>query len=251
MATATTAQYWTTVRREPKIISYWRGNDAAGSVYAVDYGARYDLPGVYKVSAVGQSPIFPLIKGDPSAASMTPAAGGSFQVSDVAVLRLTGDLSLETWIAPSTAAAQSVPIMGKLDSTGTFANPYALRLVAGAIQFAVGNGASEVKITGPVLQVQVPSLVQATSFRGVLALYLNGTVVATGSVGSQTVSDGGQPLWVGNNSANNPFAGSQAESAIYSGALSSRRAAYHFNLGRQVYPDAAHYFGVAPPVLIS
>lgn len=248
MATISTAQYWTTVRREPFLVGYWRNNEGAGLTQVIDYAARYDLLGTYQSSQVLGSP---LIQADATAGSTILGSGNAgFSVSDTSVLEITGDLSLEAWIAPF-STGQSCHLIGKLDSTKTYAAPYALRLSSGTVQLALGDGSSEETLTSGVPPVSVPTHVVATAFRGAMKVFINGVVSATGSLGSQTVSDGAEPLYVGAAGTSSPFSGMMSEVAVYDGALSATRAARHYSLGQQVYPDPAHYLGVDAPVLVA
>lgn len=237
--------YFATVRREPTVVSYWRLDDSAGSSQAQDWGAHYNLFGAYNGSpTLGP----PLIQSDLSAASYKfGGAGQNVSVGDAVPLRVTGDLSIEAWIVPY-AQTQTTVLVGKMSAGGTVAAPYFLGLTSGVLTLSVGNGTTSTTITGGTPRVSIPSHVVATSFRGTTMIYLNGSVVASGSLGGQSVADGGQSLYVGSIGAAAGFNGLISEVALYSGALSARRVARHFTLGQQVVSDPAHVSTVDPPV---
>jgi hypothetical protein len=255
VATSLGESYFTTVRREPSIVSLWRMNDGAGTIVAADTAARYSLGGTYQnVQQLGPA----LIK-DPIAASgvlggtWTGAQNNGFSVGDAAPLRVIGDVSLEAWLAPY-AAGQNSHLLGKLNSASTIAAPYALRLVGGAVQVAVGNGTAETVVSClKPLAVGAPSHVVATVFRGLVSVYVNATLAGSGSFSSAAQSDAGQPFYAGEaaSSGRTVYAGLMADAALYSGALSARRVYRHYALGQQVFVDPSRYRGVDPPRLYS
>lgn len=226
--------FFAMIRRHPLIQGYWRLNEGAGITPVIDYAARFGLTGVYTSRTPGPS----LIQGVDLAAGSSLMAAGNMAVSDVAPLRLIGDMSLGAWIAPY-AASQSVLLAGK--RVGAVAAPYAIRLNAGALQFALGNGTTEVVLTGPAIPVSIPTLVLAATFRGRMVLYVNGAVVNFGPQGGQAIADGGNSFVAG------PFNGLISELALYNGAVSSTTALRQFNVGQQVLPDPAHYSTVDAP----
>lgn len=232
--------YSALVRREPMLVGYWRQNDAANNVDMADYGSRYNLTGTYSGRSLGPA----LIQGDSGAGSSSVATGYG-EVSDASPLHVTGDISIEAWIFSPTSATAN--ILSKQNAGATQAAPYALQLTSGVLEFSLGNGSSSVAIQGGVVHAGIPTHVFASSFRGVLSLYVNGDLVQTGSLGSQTVTDAGQPLYIGTSPSLSgvPLL---AEVALYDGALSARRIARHFVVGQQVLSDPAHYSLVDPPV---
>lgn len=237
--------YFSLVRREPFIVAYWRLNDPAGSTEAVDYGARYDLIGVYSSVNVAGPPLIQVDTG--SASSVLKTA--KMSVADISQLRLTGDMSIEAWVAPYTSA-ESVNIASKLNSGASVAGPFALQLASGAPVFSRGNGTTSVSVTASTaIPVSIPSHIVATSFRGMLSLYVDGALVNTALLGALTVSDQGQPLIIGQTSTQNGV-DLISEVAVYSGALSARRIARHFAVGQQILSDPAHYKTVDPPAVL-
>lgn len=239
------AAYYPEVRREAALVSYWRLNDPSGNTQAIDYGARYGLNGIYNGSpARGPS----LIQVDLSAASYQFGTGKSVSIGDGAPLRLTGDLSIEAWVAPY-AASQTAVIAAKMNSGASVAQPWYLGLLSGDVQFALGNGTTQVSVaSSSQLPVSIPSHVVATSFRGVMTIYVNGASVATGTLGAQAVTDSRQAVYVGAlSTGSGTLNGLIAEVAVYSGALSARRVARHFTIGQQVLSDPAHYTTIDPP----
>lgn len=240
--------YFPTVRREPFIVAYWRLNDAAGVTEYLDSGARYDFVGTPQTSnSAGPA----LIQVDSVAGSSLFGSGNaSFFVTDTAPLRVTGDVSIEMWLAPYTQT-QSCILVGKQNSGGSIASPYALRMTNGRLQFARGNGTTEASITGGVPPVSLPSYVVATCFRGEMTIYINGDVVANGSIGSQSVTDGGESFYVGAVGTAQPYNGLVGELALHAGALSQRRVTRHFTIGQQILTDQAHNLNIDYPVLMS
>lgn len=235
--------YFPLVRREPTLVGYWRLNDVAGAVDATDYASRFELTGIYTSRSVGPS----IIQNDTSSLSSSLGASGSMSVSDVAQLRILGDISLEAWISVYSASA-TVNIMSKQNSAGTTAGPYALELVDGSLSFSLGRGTSQTVLTAGVVPASLPAHVCATSFRGVMTIYINGAPVDSASLGSQVVADSGQSMIVGNTSTEDG-ADLISEVAIYNGALSARRVARHFAIGAQVLSNPSHYLTVDPPTI--
>lgn len=233
--------YFALVRREPKLVAFWRQNDQGSSSDMADYASRYDLFGLYTGRNLGPA----LIQSDSGAASSSLASGYG-QVGDAAPLHITGDISIEAWVFAPTSATGS--IIAKQNSGATFAAPYSLQVSSGTFKFSLGDGTSQTSLQGGSLAAGVPTHVVATSFRGELALYIDGAPVGSGSLGAQSVSDGGEPLRIGSTSAlaGVPLA---AEVALYNGALSARRIARHFTIGQQVLADPAHRWLVDPPVV--
>lgn len=236
-----TDAYLDLVRREPYIVTFLRLNEAAASTIAYDYGARNTLNGAYTNPSIAGPA---LIEDDDLAGSSTMGSGQLVSIPNTAVLQLTAALSLEAWIAPY--SIQTAILVGKMNSAGTIAGPYALTLNGGRLQISVGNGTTAATFLGPSLPVGSSSHVVATLFRGNIALYVDGQRVAYTTIASQTVTDQGQALLVGSG-----MTGLIGEIAVYSGALSALRVARHFAVGRQLIPDAAHFLGVDPPVVTS
>lgn len=236
--------YFALVRREPMIVGFWRQNDPSGNNDAIDYASRYGLTGVYTNRTLGPA----LTQNDLSAASSV-LSSGSMVVGDIAPLRITGDMSIECWIVPY-AASQTCALVSKYDAGDTHPNPYFLGLSSGQVSYTLGNGTTAVGVSGiPLPPVSVPSHIVATSFRGVMTVYINGVIGGTATLGSQAVTDGGQPMYVGElRTGVYNFNGLISEVAIYNGALSARRVTRHFTIGQQVLSDPAHYWTVDPPV---
>lgn len=236
--------YFTEVRRHPSLISYWRHNDAVSSRVLIDYASRFNLTGIYSSRSVGPA----LILNDQMASSSKLGASGTASVPDASELEIVGPLSIEAWIVPF-VGSETVNIIGKLDNTASFAGPYSLRLVAGVLNFSIGNGSSQVSLTAGVPSVSSPSHVVVTSFRGVMTTFLNGNQIGMRTVGSQTIADVAQPVTIGATSAH---AGIDlvSEVAIYNDALSALQVARHYALGQQTLPDPAHYALVDSPQIV-
>ena len=228
------------VRREPSLVTYWRLNEVAGSPYAYDYGARYNINALLNGGPV---PGPALVQDDPAAGSYVFGGGGvNAEALDISPLRVVGDISLEAWIVPY-AAGLTDNIVVKMNSAGSIAAPYVLGLVDGYPRLLLGDGTAQVEAAGIVAPIAgIPSHVVATSFRGAMTVYLNGSSIGTASLGSQAVADAGQPVYVGNG-----FNGLVGEVALYSGALSAARVLKHFNVGQQVLLDPGHYRMIDPP----
>ena len=236
--------YFYTVRRDPGIVCYWRLNDAVGSSTAIDYAAVNNLNGFYNgPPTLGQGP---LIQGDLSSASVQIATGQSVTVGDIAALRLVGDISIEMWVVPL-AASQNAALMSK-GTVSVAAKPYSLTLVAGVPVFTFGNGTTTVTATSSsALAVSVPSHVVARSFRGAMAIFINGVQTGTASLGALTPLDGADSLYIGNSHATAPFNGLIGEVSLYSQALSTTKIVRRFVLAQTILADQPHYTTIDPP----
>ncbi len=234
------------VRREPTLVCYWRLTEAAGSSFAIDYGARYNLNGLINGSPM---PSPALIQADTTAGSYAfGGAGVNVQVPDISALHVTGDISIEALVLPY-SAGQTKTLVGKMNAAGTVANPYALSLSSGKPRLALGNGTTQTTVTATTATplTGIPSHVVTTSFRGLMTAYLSGLSVGTATLGAQAVTDGAQPLYIGSIASATGFSGLIGEVALYSGALSATRVLRHFNILQQVLPDPGHFRAVDRP----
>jgi hypothetical protein len=242
--------YWKAIRREPFLVGYWRMNDDDGAVFVADSGARYDLVGSYQGQ---QSRGSALISADSVAASVFAGAVSvcsGAQIPDAAPLRLTSGVTLEAWV--NLLYGDNNIVLAKMDGGGTVAAPYSLRVANSApplLIFSLGNGTTQQQLSVPLDPAPRPIHVVATLFRGTMSLYVDGALATSGSLGTQSVSDAGQPLQIAAFPRSLNTNGLLAEAAVYSGALSALRVARHFALGRQILSDQAHFITVDAPVL--
>src|ERR1017187_6890306 len=126
-----------------------------------------------------------------------PSAGLTVEIPDASPLRITGDITLEMWVV-SRSKGQYGAIIGKISSTYTFAEPYYLGVSSGVLYFSLGNGTTQTYITSlGEIPVGIPIYIVATCFRKTMSLYIDGVQIATKSLGSQEVKDGGNPVFIG------------------------------------------------------
>ena len=227
--------YFASVRRDPTLVSYWRQNDIAGAVRAVDYGAKYNLNGFYNGSPVVKTP---LIYNDTTASSR--AYGGAEQgleVPDASPLRITGDITIATWLIAN-AANPTGNILAKMNSGNTFAGPYKFFLKESKLGFSIGNGAEQTELLSesPIL-TRTSIFVVATSFRKKMTLYVNGI-----SFGSTTLAakqeDKSNPVFIGMlEGGSENLNGYLGETALYSGGCSAAKALRLYNIGRQTLSE--------------
>lgn len=87
-----------------------------------------------------------------------------------------------------------------------------------------------------------------TSFRKLINIYINGNNILSKNLGTQTLSDGGQPVYIGelgNNTSR--FQGMVGEVALYESAIGVRKIKEHFSLGRQIIFQKPYYTTYDPP----
>lgn len=230
--------YYTNIRRESSIVSYYRLNETSGT-RAYDWAAKFNLNGIYDGSPSANIPM--IYQTETEGGTSEPGSnlfgesGRNVEVPDASPLRIIGDITLEAWIS-ARSAAQTAALVGKMNTAYTFAEPYYLGLSAGEVFFALGNGSTQTTLSSPAaIPVGQPYHLIVTSFRKVMTIYIDGVQVATKSLGSQEVKDGGKPVFIGalgNNT--NRFTGLIGEVALYNGGLSAKKALEHYTIGRQV-----------------
>jgi Concanavalin A-like lectin/glucanases superfamily len=230
--------YYSTIRRDPFIVSYYRLNETSGSrVY--DWAAKYNLNGIYNGTPSANIPLIyqTATEGGTSepGSNLFGETGRNIEVPDASPLRIIGDIAIEMWISAE-SANQTAALIGKMNTAYTFAEPYYLGLSAGKVYFALGNGTNQTILSSPAeIPAGIPYHIVATSFRKAMALYVNGIQVATKFLESQEVKDGEKPVYIGalgNNT--NMFTGLIGEVAIYNTGFSAKKALRHYDIGRQV-----------------
>lgn len=231
--------YYTTIRRDSSIVSYYRLNEVSGT-RAYDWAAKFNLNGIYNGSPSNNN-IKMIYQTATEGGTSEPGSnlfgesGHNVEIPDASPLRIIGDITLEAWIS-ARSAAQTVALLGKMNTAYTFAEPYYLGLSAGMVIFALGNGINQTTLSSPaVIPVGTPYHLVVTSFRKMMIIFVNGVQVATKSLGAQKVEDGEKPVFIGalgNNT--NRFIGLMGEVAIYNGGFSASKALEHYNIGRQI-----------------
>lgn len=249
-------EYYREIRREPKIVCYWRLNDLSGTS-AIDRAGKYNLNGIYNGSpANGTSLIFATsgeINAFPPGSKLFGLNEQNLEIPDANPLNIEGDISIEAWVV-SYEKEQISMILGKMNETGiptfTFAEPYFLEVFKGAPVFALGNGTNQKFITSPnIIPVGTPTHIVATSFRKNMRIYINGEEVVNGKLESQEVKSSAKNILyigaVGNNTKR--FNGLIGEVALYNGAIPSLTVKNHFNIGRQILFKKPYYTTYDPP----
>lgn len=227
--------YFSTVRRESSLVSYWRLNEVSGT-RADDYGAKYGLNGIYDGAPVSDAA---LIYNDESAGSkLFGGTGKNVEIPDATPLRIIEDIAIEAWMV-SYEETQTSAILTKLNSAFTFSSPYYLGMTSGKPFFSLGNGSGSTQITSPVvLPAGSVSHIVGTLSRKNLYIYINGKQVEKISLGSQAVKDEKQPVFIGalgNNTKR--FNGLISEIALYNSGMSQKTAERHFDIGRQILTE--------------
>lgn len=144
-------------------------------------------------------------------------------------LGITGDLTLECWFQPAAISAYQALIFR---GSNAIAGPYRLGITAaGKLIFARGNGTTEATLTGTTTLVAGTSyLLQATMSGNVAQLWVNGVQDASGTL-STSISDTGNPVYLGRDGSGNYAGGLLDEVSVYASALSSTRVSAHHSAG--------------------
>jgi hypothetical protein len=247
------SEYYRMVRRNPSLVVYYRLNELSGTT-AVDRAGKYNLNGIYINSPNnGPSLICPVNNEigsfAPASKEFGKSAGQQMEVPDATVLHMTAGLALEAWVI-AFKTKQNVQIISKMNSAGTFDNPYNLRLREGKPSFGTGNGTTNVFATSSVeIPIGIPVHLMGSYYRKNLYIYVNGVTVGETSLGTQNITDGGQPLLISASTTpeSTRFDGLISEVAIYNNGISQRTAKEHFDLGRQIIFKKPYYNTYDPP----
>src|ERR1700722_927485 len=231
--------YYSVIRRYSEIICYWRMNESSGT-RAVDWAAKYDLNGIYDGISLERN--YPLIEEDFAAGSkFFDGENQNMEVPTASPLQLINNMAIEMW-AIIANVSQTCNLVGKMNSAFTFPNSYHLSLESGKLVFARGNGTTKTAFTSSSeISVGVPIHIVALDFNGAIKLLVDGNEVASGELGTQKITDGAQPVFVGELGNNtNRFVGNIGELAIYNN-LSVAAAKEHFALGRKIIYQKPYY----------
>lgn len=246
-------EYYRTIRRNPSLVCYWRLRDTSG-ILAGDSSGRYLINGIYDGSPVSGPPLIYPAEGEighfSPASRIFGLSGQNVEIPNAAPLEIVSDITIEMWLIPRSLKV-TCSVFNKMNSVSapTHCAPYSFGLLAGAPSFSLGNGTTQVTLSSTtVLPVGPPVHVVSTCFKKTMKIIVNGTQVATTTLGSQEVKDLGKPVFLAaypNNTER--FNGLLAEVALYNGAMSVYTAKEHFSIGRQIISKQPYYTNYDPP----
>lgn len=163
--------------------------------------------------------------------SLDGVSGSFVSVATHAGIQITGDMTIEAWINPTSFAAAR-GIAGK--TLVAIAAPYDfyLPITTGLPTLARGNGTLSATIAGTAAPVVGTwSHVVATMAGTTATHYLNGQPNGSGTL-STTIADGGGTLRIGSRADNGTlWLGGIAQISIYNTALTASRIALHYSAG--------------------
>lgn len=232
------SSFYTTVRRDPNIVAYWRLNDSPESSRALDWGAKYNLNGIYDGSPLNATS---LIYGDKSAGSkIFGFSGKNIEIPDTVFLRITSGISIEMWVCPY-ETSQTSAFLSKMNESATFASPYYFGLIGGVPIFSLGNGITSFSVSGnKQLPIGSPSHIVASFYGKKMMIIINNTEVVVRNLESQEIKDSGKSVFIGALSNNTKrFNGSMSEVALFNAGLSINESVNRFEIGRQVIQEPA------------
>ncbi len=202
-------------------VGYWRMGGTGSSVPATAGPSGTTVGGVTSTSGA--------IAGDSDGARAFDGSTGYVSVPSQAALNMTGDLTVETWVKPT--AVQGGVAVQKGGSSGYSVWQYRLAMTSGGQwRGTVFVGSSAYAVTAPgSATLNAWTHLVLTRSGGTLAIYVNGTRVATAS-GAGTLNTTTSILGIGRSgaSATNYFRGSIDEVAVYAHALSAQAVAAHY-----------------------
>lgn len=154
---------------------------------------------------------------------------GVISISQVPVMGITGDMSIEMLITP-TSVASACELLSR--ATGGIAAPYRFGINAGGTLFAAfGNGTTQTQVNGTLaLTAGALSYVQIVKSGTNITFFINGVAAGSSSIGAQAVADGGNATLFGarnNNGLDNYFTGKLSLLVPYASALSATSMSNH------------------------
>jgi hypothetical protein len=168
------------------------------------------------------------LSGDPdTSVSLDGSSAGQMTVTDIADLRITGDITLEAWVNPTDRAG-----FYNIGSKGTNGHPWLwyLQNTSGLPRFASAFPSFVEATTAPTSGDW--SHLAVTRSGTTITHYLNG--VANGTDTLATTTDDGGNFIVGNHPSVGIFKGGIDEVAVYGTALSEARLLAHYQAGAPV-----------------
>ncbi|HLN75838.1 MAG TPA: LamG-like jellyroll fold domain-containing protein [Nocardioidaceae bacterium] len=203
---------------------YWRMGGTGSSVPATVGPSGTTVGGVTSTSGA--------IAGDTDGARAFDGSSGYVSVPSATALNMTGDLTVEAWVKPT--VVQGGVAVQKGGSSGYSVWQYRLGMTSGGQwRGTVFVGSSAYAVTAPgSATLNAWTHLVLTRSGGTLAIYVNGTRVATAS-GAGTLNTTTSILGIGRSgaSATSYFRGSIDEVAVYAHALSAQAVAAHYASG--------------------
>ncbi len=242
----------------PSVMTYQDADGLAAdqtytySVNAVGPGGRIPSSDVPATTADCSAPDKPVISSVAGAcvggtALNVDGANGHVSIPDHAQLRLTGDMTVMSWVYLNARASNWTRLVGK-GSSATGMRNYGLWVYGpdGRILFQIGNVATNQWANagtswGTVTNALSMSLSQWYLLTGVkqggtIYLYLNGTLVASTAIGFPVPTSNADPLKLGFYDSTYPLHnGALDEVKIYSRALSAAEITAAYDSGRGQY----------------
>lgn len=178
------------------------------------------------------------------------AASAHAVIPDAPQLRLLGSMTVSFWIRPKDRSNYYMPL-GK--STSDIANPFVVMhfLTSGLIYFSRGDGATETQLvsaTAPTVGVWTHVCIVCNGTVDT-TFYFNGKVDVVRAGFSNSITDGGSPLYLARRGSGYYFPGGLAHVRLYNRALGGREV-------MQLYTDplagalapvrASRYYSVPP-----
>jgi len=206
---------------------YWRLDEPSGTV-AFDQTMNNNRGAISK----GVSPGFSGATGDTDTSMLFDGTHGEIEVPTSTNLQMSGSVTVEAWIKPTSNQSGQVTILGK--GRAGVQTDYGLVLVDGVPGY---QSVSELYVaTAPPVKPGVWTHLAVTVSKNVLvSFYVNGQ--DAGSFPSNTghaVSWSMQPVMIANEAAlANRFEGGIDEAAIYPFPLTAEQLAKHFALAQQ------------------
>ena len=206
-------------------VSYWRLGESSGTTAADESGAN---PGTYLNSPTLGAPS--LLASDTADTAVSfDGVNDTVKVPSSPSLELGSTLSLEAWIKPKTA----LPSSGTFASVVTKAESYSLQFNGPNIEFTIMQNGNRRRMPAPgVIHPNQIYHVVGTYDGETQRLYVNGTLVASGSVTSGPPSTNSNALYIGSwDGEEEFFKGTIDEVAVYDTTLSPARVAAHYAAG--------------------
>lgn len=222
---AAAADYRSTITSTPGVVGHWPLDEAAGATTVTEVIGN-------RVATPSRAVTFGLAPGI-DAGGTSASLSGSTNISHGNVLTLTGNLSVEAWVAPTTSSGDR-----HILSKGATNSGYHLLLANGRVPALQVNST---RVTAPALSAGGWHHVVGTLSGRAMAIYVDGRLAGSATLANTAPFASSQALLLGRRSSSSStsyWQGGLDEVALYNQALDATAVAAHFAAGADISTPA-------------